>query len=137
MRIVLLDDYQGVALELADWSRIRGSHEVVAFRDHIADEDELVRRLGAVDILCIMRERTPVMRSLLEKLPSLKLIVTTGHAHASLDHKAAIERGIAVCTTASSRFAISGARTRARPGFKMRTTVSAKRRLRSSLSTGP
>ncbi len=105
MRIVLLDDYQGVSLELADWSRIRGSHDVVAFRDHIADGDELVRRLGAVDVLCIMRERTPVMRSLLEKLPSLKLIVTTGHAHASLDHKAAMERGITVCTTASSRFA--------------------------------
>ena len=105
MRIVLLDDYQGVALELADWSRILGSHEVVSFRDHIEDEDELVRRVGAVDVLCIMRERTSVMRPLIDKLPSLKLIVTTGHAHAGLDHKYAIERGITVCTTASSRFA--------------------------------
>ena len=105
MRIVLLDDYQGCSLELADWSRIRAAHDVVAFRDHISDEAELVRRLGAVDVLCIMRERTPVMRSLLEKLPTLKLIVTTGHTHSSLDHKAALERGIGVCTTASSRFA--------------------------------
>lgn len=105
MRIVVLDDYQGCAFELADWSRIRANHEAVSFRDHIADEDELVRRLGSVDVLCIMRERTPVMRSLLEKLPTLKLIVTTGHVHSSLDTKAAIERGVTVCTTASSRFA--------------------------------
>lgn len=105
MRIVVLDDYQGCAFELADWSRIRASHEVVSFRDHIADEDELVRRLGPVDVLCMMRERTPVMRPLLERLPSLKLIVTTGHVHSSLDTRVAIERGVTVCTTASSRFA--------------------------------
>ena len=105
MRIVVLDDYQGVALEMADWSRIRAAHEVLSFRDHIADEAELVRRLGPVEVLCIMRERTPVMRSLLDKLPALKLIVTTGHVHAALDAKAAIGRGITVCTTGSSRFA--------------------------------
>ena len=105
MRIVVLNDYQGCAFELADWSRIRANHEAISFRDHIADEAELVRRLGAVDVLCIMRERTSVTRSLMEKLPSLKLIVTTGHVHAGLDAKAAIERGITVCTTASSRYA--------------------------------
>ena len=105
MRIAILDDYQGVALEMADWSRIRAAHEVISFKEHIGDEGALVAKLGAVDILCIMRERTPVMRSLIEKLPSLKLIVTTGGAHASLDVKAAAERGITVCGTASSRFA--------------------------------
>ncbi len=106
MRIVVLDDYQGCAFELADWSGIRAAgHEAIAFRDHIADEAELVRRLGAVDVLCIMRERTPVTRSLIEKLPTLKLIVTTGHVHAALDTKAAAERGIPICTTASSRYA--------------------------------
>lgn len=105
MRIVLLDDYQGCAFELADWSRIRAAHEVVAFRDHIGDEDELVRRLGPVDVLCIMRERTAVTKSLIDKLPTLKHIVTTGHVHAALDAKAAAERGIPVSTTASSRYA--------------------------------
>lgn len=105
MRIVLLDDYQNVALQMADWSRIRAAHEVVSFTEHISDEAELARRLGAVDILCIMRERTPVMRTLMERLPSLKLIVTTGGAHAGLDVKAAAERGITCCSTASSRFA--------------------------------
>lgn len=105
MRIVILDDYQGCAFEMADWSRIRASHEVVSFRDHIEDEAELVRRLGAVDILCIMRERTAVTRSLIGKLPSLKHIVTTGHVHAALDTKAAAEKGIVVSTTSSSRFA--------------------------------
>ena len=105
MRIVILDDYQNVALQMADWSRIRAAHEVVSFTEHIGDEAELVRRLGAVDVLCIMRERTPVMRGLIEKLPSLKLIVTTGGAHSSLDLKAAAERSITCCGTASSRFA--------------------------------
>jgi phosphoglycerate dehydrogenase-like enzyme len=105
MRIVMLDDYQQVALKMADWSRIQAAHEVVSFKDHIADEDELVRQLGDVEVLCIMRERTPVMRSLIEKLPKLRLIVTTGGAHASLDVKAATERGITVCGTGSSRFA--------------------------------
>jgi len=105
MRIVVLDDYQGCAFDLADWSRIRAAHEAVSFRDHIADQDELVRRLGAVDVLCIMRERTAITRELLARIPSLKLIVTTGHVHAALDAKAAAERGITVCTTASSRYA--------------------------------
>ena len=105
MRIVMLDDYQNVALEMADWSRIRAAHDVVSFTEHIADENELVAKLGAVDILCMMRERTPVMKSLIDKLPTLKLIVTTGGAHSSLDVKAAAERGITVCGTASSRHA--------------------------------
>ena len=105
MRIAILDDYQNVVLDMADWSRIRAAHEVVSFNEHIGDEGELVRRLGAVDILCIMRERTPVMASLIGKLPSLKLIVTTGGAHAGLDVKAAAERGIVCCGTASSRYA--------------------------------
>ena len=105
MRIVILDDYQSCALEMADWSRIRAAHECISFRDHIGDEAELVRRLGAVDVLCIMRERTAITRSLLDKLPSLKLICTTGHVHAALDTKAAADRGIPICTTGSSRFA--------------------------------
>jgi len=105
MRIVILDDYQGCAFELADWSRIRANHEVLSLRDHIADEDELVRRLGAVEVLCIMRERTAITLSLLDRLPTLKLIVTTGHVHAALDTKAAADKGIMICTTASSRYA--------------------------------
>jgi phosphoglycerate dehydrogenase-like enzyme len=105
MRIVILDDYQGCALEMADWSRIRASHEVVAFRDHIEDEDELVRRLGAVDVLCIMRERTAIMRPLIARLPTLKMLCTTGHTHSSMDTKALAERGIVVTTTSSSRYA--------------------------------
>ena len=105
MRIAILNDYQSVALEMADWSRIRAAHEVVSFNQHIADQNELAAKLGAVDIVCIMRERTMVDRALLEKLPTLKLIVTTGGAHAGLDVKAAAERGIVCCGTASSRFA--------------------------------
>ena len=105
MRIAILNDYQGVALDMANWSRIRAQHEVVSFREHIADKAELAAKLGAVDILCIMRERTMVDKALMELLPSLKLIVTTGGAHAGLDLKAAAERGIMCCGTASSRHA--------------------------------
>jgi len=105
MRIVVLDDYQGCAFHLADWSRIRAAHEAIAFTDHIADEDELVRRLGGVDVLCIMRERTAITKSLIDKLPTLKHIVTTGHVHAALDTKAAADRGIVISTTGSSRYA--------------------------------
>lgn len=105
MRIVLLDDYQGVALEMADWSRIRAKHEVVSWREHIEDENELAKRLADVEVLCIMRERTPVMGSLLARLPKLKLLITTGGAHAAIDVKTATERGITVCGTASSRHA--------------------------------
>ncbi len=105
MKIVLLDDYQGVALKMGDWTKIRAEHQVIALREHIDDEDELALRLADADILVIMRERTPVMRSLIERLPKLRLIVTTGGKHASLDVAAANARGITVCGTQSSRFA--------------------------------
>ncbi|MGE0629868.1 MAG: D-2-hydroxyacid dehydrogenase family protein, partial [Hyphomicrobiaceae bacterium] len=89
MKIVVLDDYQGVALKLADWSRIRAEHDVIALREHIGEEDELVLRLADADVVCIMRERTPIMAPLIARLPKLKLIVTTGGKHASLDVAAA------------------------------------------------
>ncbi len=105
MRIALLDDYQSVALQMGDWSRLKEKHEIKAFSEHIADEAALAEQLADVEILCIMRERTPVMRSLIERLPKLRLIVTTGGAHASLDMAAASDHRITVCHTASSRFA--------------------------------
>ncbi|MGE3708225.1 MAG: D-2-hydroxyacid dehydrogenase family protein [Hyphomicrobiaceae bacterium] len=107
MKIVVLDDYQGVALKLADWSRIRAEHDVIALREHIGEEDELVLRLADADVVCIMRERTPIMAPLIARLPKLKLIVTTGGKHASLDVAAAAERNITVCSTSSSRYATS------------------------------
>lgn len=101
-KIALLDDYQGVALDCADWSALQSRAEITVFRDTLTDRDALVERLGDFEILGIMRERTPFPRELLERLPKLKLLVTTGHRNASVDVAAAKELGITVCGTPSS-----------------------------------
>ena len=102
MRIAILDDYQGVALDCADWSAVEAKAEITVFRDTITDHEALVARLQDFEILCIMRERTPFPRALLERLPKLKLLITTGHRNASVDVAAAKDLGITVCGTPSS-----------------------------------
>jgi len=97
-RIVLLDDYQGIALRMADWSRLRDC-EVVALSSHIDDPDELARTLADFDVVMALRERTPLRADLIARLPRLKLIVTAGKRNASIDVAAARARGIVVCGT--------------------------------------
>lgn len=99
MKIAVLDDYQGVALELADWSAVTARAEVDVFSDHLADADALVERLLPYDIVCVMRERTPLAAQLIERLPNLKLIASAGPRNASIDLKAAAARGIGVVHT--------------------------------------
>lgn len=99
IRIAALDDYQGVALEMADWSALSGRAAVEVLRDHLADPDEVVARLLPFDVACVMRERTPLPRAILERLPGLKLIVSTGRRNASIDLAAAKERGIEIMNT--------------------------------------
>ncbi|RBY91075.1 D-2-hydroxyacid dehydrogenase family protein [Blastococcus sp. TF02A-30] len=101
MRIAVLDDYQSVAAEYCDWSRVPGPVEVVEFHDHVADPEALARRLQPFDAIIAMRERTDFRRPLLESLPNLKLLVTTGMRNKSIDVAAAVERGITVCGTGS------------------------------------
>src|SRR5919206_4099099 len=98
-RIAVLDDYQQVAAQFADWSTLPEPAEVVTFHDHVDDEDALVARLASFDVIVAMRERTPFRRTLLERLPDLRLLVTTGQRNASIDVAAAAERGITVCGT--------------------------------------
>ena len=98
-RVALLDDYQGVALRMADWKSLPAGTDVVAFSDHLADESVLAARLADFDIVMAMRERTPFTRSLLERLPKLRLLITAGMRNASIDMKAAAERGVLVCGT--------------------------------------
>jgi phosphoglycerate dehydrogenase-like enzyme len=98
-KIAVLDDYQNVALDLADWSGVEQRAQIQVFNDTIADQDQLAARLQPFDIICAMRERTPFKRALLERLPNLKLLVTTGARNASIDIAAAKERGITVCGT--------------------------------------
>jgi phosphoglycerate dehydrogenase-like enzyme len=104
VRIAVLDDYQAVALPMADWSVLADKAEVTVFGDHLSDAEPLARRLAPFDVLCVMRERTPLPRALLQRLPQLKLIVSTGMRNASIDLAAAKELGITVCGTHSGGF---------------------------------
>jgi len=100
MKCVVLDDYQDVAMQFADWSVLHGV-DVVSVRRHVADPDEVVRTLRGASIVVVMRERTPLTETILARLPELELIVTTGSNNAAIDLAACRGRGITVCGTAS------------------------------------
>jgi phosphoglycerate dehydrogenase-like enzyme len=97
-RCAILDDYQNVALKLADWS-IPGVDEVKVFNEPFANVKAAVAALKGFSIICMMRERTPFLRPTLEQLPDLKLLLTSGPRNASIDLDYAAERGIVVCGT--------------------------------------
>lgn len=99
MKIAVLDDYQNVAFELADWSVLGSDVTLESFSDHQSEESEIVARLQDFDAVVLMRERTPFPRSLIEKLPRLRLIVTSGMRNAAIDLEAAGDHGIAVSGT--------------------------------------
>ncbi|WP_201772077.1 D-2-hydroxyacid dehydrogenase family protein [Kutzneria albida] len=101
MRCVVLDDYQDVALAMADWSRLAERVEVTVLREHLDSEDALVEALSGVEVLVVMRERTPLTGSLLARLPGLRLVVTSGMRNASIDLAAAERQGVVVCGSAS------------------------------------
>ena len=98
-KIAVLDDYQNVALSLADWSALDERATVTVFNDHLADSDAVVERLKPFDVVCVMRERTPMTRAVIERLPKLRLIASTAMRNASIDVKAAEERGVQVVHT--------------------------------------
>jgi phosphoglycerate dehydrogenase-like enzyme len=99
INVAVLDDYQGVALSIVDWSKVTDRANIAVFRDHLVDQDAVAKRLAPFDVVCIMRERTPMPASLLERLPKLKLIASTGSRNSSIDLAAAAERGITVAHT--------------------------------------
>jgi len=98
-KIAVLDDYQNVALASADWSVLRDRAEITVFQNHLADPDAVIERLQPFDVVCVMRERTPLPRNVIERLPNLRLIASTGSGNASIDVAAAADRGIAVVHT--------------------------------------
>jgi phosphoglycerate dehydrogenase-like enzyme len=104
-RIAILDDYQNVSLEMADWSPLAGRATITIFNDHLSDVDKVVERLLPFDVVCVMRERTPVSRAVIERLPRLKLIASTGSRNAAIDLEAAAERGIVVAHTGYDKHA--------------------------------
>jgi len=99
VRIAILDDYQHVALTFADWSPLKGITQIDVFSDTLFDEDLLVQRLDSYDIICAMRERTKFTASLLDRLPKLRLLSTTGMRNAGIDTEHAKKKGILVAGT--------------------------------------
>jgi phosphoglycerate dehydrogenase-like enzyme len=99
VKIAILDDYQKVALSITDWSAVAKKADITVFNDHIDQADALIERLLPFDAICVMRERTPLRRDIIERLPRLKFIASTGPRNISIDMAAAKERGISVANT--------------------------------------
>ncbi|MGW7513207.1 D-2-hydroxyacid dehydrogenase family protein [Streptomyces massasporeus] len=102
LRCAVLDDFQQVATEVADWAAVADDVEVVSFDRHIEGEDDLVAALAGFDIVVTLRERVPFPGSLIARLPRLKLIVASGMRNSVIDYAAAEAHGVTVCGTASS-----------------------------------
>ncbi|MBK6017261.1 D-2-hydroxyacid dehydrogenase family protein [Streptomyces sp. MBT53] len=102
LRCVVLDDFQNVATELADWSVVEDTVDVVSLREHLDDEGELAAALATADIVVTLRERVPFPASLFARLPRLKLLIASGMRNTVIDYAAAEAHGVTVCGTASS-----------------------------------
>ncbi|MEA2937565.1 MAG: hypothetical protein QOC56_1069 [Alphaproteobacteria bacterium] len=100
-RCAILDDYQNVALKMADWSAVSGDLDIEVFNEHLGSPDNVAKALQGFSIVCAMRERTPFPKELIEKLPDLKLLITTGMVNRGIDVEAAKAKGITVCGTPS------------------------------------
>jgi phosphoglycerate dehydrogenase-like enzyme len=98
-QIAVLDDFQNVSQRFGDWAGLKAVAQVTVFNDHLVDEDALVQRLLPFDVLCVMRERTPLTGSLLCRLPRLRMIATTANWNASIDLETAQSLGITTCGT--------------------------------------
>ena len=98
-KIAVLDDYQNAALKSADWSVLGHRTDITVFKDHLADPEAVIERLLPFDVICVMRERSPLPRNIIERLPNLKLIASTGAGNASIDVAAAGDCGIEVVHT--------------------------------------
>ncbi len=107
-RCAILDDYQNIALSSADWSSIKGDVEIKAFTEHLGGPDKVIAALKDFDIVVAMRERTGFPKQVIDALPNLKLLITTGMRNASIDTEAAKARGVTVCGTGAFGSPTSG-----------------------------
>src|SRR5262245_63808534 len=98
--IAVLDDYRNIALRMADWSRLQQAHRLAVFNERLNDVESAARALADFDVVCVMRERMPLPRALFERLPKLRLLVTTGKRNASIDMAAAKDHNVTVCGAA-------------------------------------
>ena len=99
VRCAILDDYQNVALKVVDWSKVKGDVEFKVFNEHLGGPDKVIAALKGFQIVVAMRERTGFPRQVIEALPDLKLLITTGMRNASIDTETAKARGVTVCGT--------------------------------------
>jgi phosphoglycerate dehydrogenase-like enzyme len=99
VRCAILDDYQNVALKLADWSKLKNAIEIKVFQEQLGGADKVIAALQGFEIIVAMRERTAFSKKVIDALPALKLLITTGMRNASIDTEAAKARGITVCGT--------------------------------------
>jgi D-3-phosphoglycerate dehydrogenase len=97
----ILDDYQNVVLKVADWSSVKSDVDLKIFNRHLGGPDSVIAALRDFEIIVAMRERTGFPRAVIEALPNLKLLITTGMRNASIDTEAAKARGVTVCGTGS------------------------------------
>ena len=107
-RCAILDDYQNVALKSADWSKVATELDCKIFNEHLGGQENVIKALQGFEIVCAMRERTAFPRAVIEKLPDLKLLITTGMRNASIDVAAAGEHGVVVCGTPATGNPTSG-----------------------------
>src|SRR5688572_11847124 len=107
LRVAVLDDFQRIAEQVADWSQLGDAAEVTFFHDHVDDPHKLVNRLRSYDVVVAMRERTPFSGEVLRRLPDLRLLVATGMHHSTIDFEAATAAGITVCGTQSGQGAVA------------------------------
>ena len=108
IRCAILDDYQDVALKLADWGKVKDRVEIKVFREHLGGSDKVIAALQGFEIIVAMRERTAFPKQVLDALPELKLLITTGMRNASIDTAAAKARGLTVCGTGTFGHPTSG-----------------------------
>jgi phosphoglycerate dehydrogenase-like enzyme len=101
VRCAILDDYQNVALKSTDWSKVKGDLDIKVFSAHLGGPANVIAALKDFEVVVAMRERTGFPRAVIEALPKLKLLITTGMRNASIDTEAAKARGVAVCGTGS------------------------------------
>src|ERR1700689_1147750 len=108
LRCAILDDYQNVVLKVADWSKVKSDLDIKVFNEHLGGPDKVIAALKAFAIVVAMRERTGFPKQVIDALPDLKLLITTGMRNASIDTEAAKARGVTVCGTGSFGSPTSG-----------------------------
>ena len=103
LRCAIPDDYFDLALSVADWSKIRDRVDITVFKQPFATGTDAANALKDFEIICAMRERTAFPRLMIDALPKLKLLITSGMRNAAIDMEAAKERNIVYCGTQYTR----------------------------------